>query len=113
MFGFLINAAHAQTTAAAPAGAPGLSSFLPFLLMIVVVYFLILRPQMRQQKEIKRLIAELKIGDEVVLVSGIHGKIAALDTATLSLKIADGVTITVDRAAVQTKKDLGLNTKLK
>lgn len=106
LFGLLINTAFAQATTAAPAAAstPAAMDYAPFLLMIVVVYFMILRPQMRQQKEVKKMISELKIGDEVVLVSGLHGRITAVDTSTLKIKIAQDVEVTVDRAAVQSKK---------
>jgi len=115
MTGFFISTALAQSApeAAGSPAAAGLGSFMPFLLMIAVIYFMILRPQMRQQKEIKKMISELKIGDEVILASGLHGRISAVDINILKLKIADDVEVTVDRQAVQNKKNQTLNTKLK
>lgn len=113
MLGLFINTAFAQAaTAPAATPSPSVMDYAPFLLMFVVVYFMILRPQMRQQKEIKKMISELKIGDEVVLASGLHGRISAIDTDTLKIKIAHDVEVTVDRAAVQSKKTL-VATKLK
>lgn len=112
MFGLLISNAYAQ--AAAPA-APTLSpmDYAPFLLMLVVIYFMILRPQMRQQKELKKMISELKIGDEVIMLSGLHGRITGLETATLKVKIAPDVEVTIDRSAVQAKTTQNTNNKLK
>lgn len=110
--GLFINSAFAQT-APATNTAPSIDFAIPMLLMLLVVYFLILRPQMRQQKEIKKMISELKVGDEVILVGGIHGRVSALEADTLTLKIASDVEIKVDRVAVQSKKNLNTNTKLK
>ena len=104
MFGLFINSAFAQATTAPAAASPSVMEYAPFLLMLVVIYFMILRPQMRQQKEVKKMISELKTGDEVVLVSGLHGRITAVDTTTIKFKIANDVEVTVDRAAVQSKK---------
>ena len=112
LFGLFVSTAYAQ--AAAPTAAtPSAMDYAPFLLMLVVIYFMILRPQMRQQKEIKKMISELKIGDEVILASGMHGRIAAIDTDTLKIKIAQDVEVTVDRVAVQVKKTSTASTKLK
>lgn len=74
--------------------------FLPLVLMFVVLYFIMIRPQMKRQKELKAMIEALAKGDEVVIGGGILGKIAKLGETTLHLEVANGVEIQVQRAAV-------------
>lgn len=80
-----------------------LQSMLPFLAIIAVFYFLILRPQTQKQKEHKALLESLEKGDDVVTIGGIHGKIVGFKSGkdVLILKIDNNVNITVDRSAVQ------------
>lgn len=91
---------------AAPAGAPPslLSGpMVPFICMGIIFYFLLIRPQQKKQKELQKLITELKTGDKVVTTGGIHGIVANVrDGAVLSLKIADGVKIEIDKSAIAT-----------
>jgi preprotein translocase subunit YajC len=95
-----ISNAYAQTT---PAGAEGsLVSFLPIILMFVVLYFLMIRPQMKRQKEQKSMMDALAKGDEVVTTGGILGKISKVADAYVTLEIANGTEVVVQKAAVST-----------
>lgn len=87
---------------AAPAGAQPsmLTSFLPFVFMIIIFYFLLIRPQQKRQKEHQRLLSSLKTGDRVVTSAGIHGLIANVKDSTVLLKVADNVKIEVDKSAI-------------
>src|SRR2546423_6723326 len=88
---------------ASPAGPPQpsmLTSLLPFVFMIVIFYFLLIRPQQRRQKEHQRLLSSLKTGDRVVTSGGIHGLIANVKDTTVLLKVADNVKIEVDKSAI-------------
>ena len=89
----------------APQGGEGGSSimgFLPFILIIVVMYFLMIRPQMKKQKDKQKMVDALQKGDKVITSGGIHGKIAGFtdDDKTIILQIDDKVKINVDRSAV-------------
>jgi len=77
-------------------------SFLPLLLILLIMYFLIMRPQAKKQKERERMLASLKKGDKVVTIGGIHGKIMGFknNDQVLVLKIDDNVKIEVDRTAI-------------
>jgi preprotein translocase subunit YajC len=99
---FLISDAYAQTAPAAGGAAGGLMSFLPIILMFVVLYFLMIRPQMRRQKEQKTMIEALSKGDEVVTAGGMLGKITKVGDAYVTLEIADGTEVIVQKAAVGT-----------
>ena len=72
----------------------------PIFLMIVIMYFLMIRPQKKRQQEQQRLISALKTGDRVVTNAGIHGLIANVKETTIMLKIADNVKIEVEKSAV-------------
>ncbi|MDB6069490.1 MAG: yajC [Verrucomicrobiales bacterium] len=89
----------AQTTA--PAGQSSLGLLMP-LLLIVMFYFMLIRPQRRQQKEQMARLAALKTGDEVIAAGGIHGLITNVSERTVTLKIADGVKIKIEKASVVT-----------
>ena len=97
-----ISEAFAQ---AAPAAAGGstestLMSMLPLVLMFVVLYFIMIRPQMKRQKEHKAMIEALAKGDEIVTAGGVLGKVAKLGESYLHVEIANGVEIQVQRSAV-------------
>ena len=95
----LISPAYAQAPAA---GADaGLMSFLPIILMFVLLYFLMIRPQMKRAKEQKAMIDALQKGDEVVALGGLVGKIIELNEHYATLEIAPNTEIKVQRPAVQ------------
>ena len=92
----------AQAPGATPAGPNPLASFVPIILIFVIMYFLLFRPQMKRQKEQARLVAALKTGDRVVTGSGIHGLISNVKDRTVILKIADNVKIEIEKSAIVT-----------
>jgi len=94
----LISQAWAQ--AGVPAGAD-MWSLLPIILMFVVLYFIMIRPQMKRAKEHKSMIDALQKGDEVVAAGGVVGRVSKLGDNYLTLQVADNVEIRVQRPAVQ------------
>lgn len=95
----MISFAHAQTATAA---APGLTDFLPLIIIFILFWFMLIRPQMKRAKEQKKMLSELAKGDEVVTASGQVGRITKLGDQYVSLEIADGVTTHVQKQSVQT-----------
>jgi preprotein translocase subunit YajC len=100
----LISTAYAQTPAAAPGS--DLMAFLPMILIFVVFYFLLIRPQVKRQKEHKTMVEALKKGDEVLTAGGIVGKIVEIHDQYVTLQVAavngQPVQLSMQRAAVQT-----------
>ena len=96
---WLISSAHAQAAGAAPAGNP-LVQMLPLVLIFVVFYFLLIRPQQQRAKELRTMIDNLKRNDEVIMVGGLYGKVVALNDKVLTLEIAPNVRVRVERAQV-------------
>jgi preprotein translocase subunit YajC len=92
--------AQAQSAAPAGAGPNPLASFLPIILIFIIMYFVLFRPQMRRQKEQRRLISSLKTGDRVVTSAGIHGMITNVKETTVTVKVADNVKIEMEKSAV-------------
>ncbi|MEY2685851.1 MAG: hypothetical protein RL375_49 [Pseudomonadota bacterium] len=95
-----ISNAFAQAPAAAPAGGSSLMSMLPLVLMFVVLYFVMIRPQMKKQKEHKAMIDAIAKGDEVVTSGGLLGKITKVGDIYLSVEVANGVEVQCQRGAV-------------
>jgi preprotein translocase subunit YajC len=93
----IISSAYAQ---AAPSGDPGFIGFLPIILMFVLLYFLMIRPQMKRAKETKAMIEALQKGDEVVTAGGVVGRITKMGEQYLTLEIAPNTEVVVQRAAV-------------
>ena len=98
-----ISSAFAQ---AAPAAASGgdmqssLMSMLPLVLMFVVLYFVMIRPQMKKQKEHRSMIDALAKGDEIVSAGGVLGKVVKLGDSYIGLEVATGVEVQIQRSAV-------------
>lgn len=94
--------AQAAPAAAATPDTPfgSFTSLLPLLLMFVVLYFVMIRPQMKRQKETRTMIDALAKGDEVVTTGGLLGKITKIGETFLGVEIASGVEIQVQRSAV-------------
>ena len=98
-----ISSAFAQTAPAAAAGGDmqsTLMSMLPLVLMFVVLYFVMIRPQMKKQKDAKAMIDAIAKGDEVVTVGGMLGKVTKLGDNSLSLEVANGVEVQIQRNAI-------------
>jgi preprotein translocase subunit YajC len=89
----------------------GLMSFLPMILIIIVFYFFMIRPQMKKSKEHKKYIDELKRGDKVITSAGIHGKIVDVNDTTFLIEVESGVKIRFDKAAISLDASKALNTK--
>ncbi len=102
----LFMTAYAEPAAGSTAGmgaAGMLTSLLPLIIMIAVFYFLLIRPQKKKEKELKNMLAALKVSDEVATIGGIHGKIVRIKDDLFVLESGIGTTksyITVDRSAV-------------
>ena len=77
-----------------------LSAFLPLLLIIVVFYFFMIRPQMKRQKELKKFRDALKKGDKVITTGGIYGKIAEVREQVVIIEVEDKMRLKVDKAAL-------------
>lgn len=97
-----ISSAFAQT---APAAAGGdmqstLMGMLPLVLMFVVLYFIMIRPQMKKQKEHKAMIEAVAKGDEIVTAGGVLGKVSKIGDTFLGLEVANGVEIQIQRSAI-------------
>jgi preprotein translocase subunit YajC len=97
-----ISSAIAQTAPAAAGGdmQSSLMSMLPLVLMFVVLYFVMIRPQMKKQKEHKAMIDALAKGDEVVTAGGVLGKVSKMGDSYVGLEVASGVEVQVQRSAV-------------
>jgi len=97
----------AQAQSAAPTANPqtpggGIGFFIPFIFIFVIMYFVMIRPQTKRQREQQRLVASLKTGDRVVTNAGIHGLISNVKDSTVIVKVADNVKIEIEKSAVAT-----------
>jgi len=95
-----VGTAFAQTGGGA--GPPAIYNLLPFLLIGIVFYVLLLRPEQKRRKVHQHMIDALKRNDQVVLTSGIHGRVMALADKVVTVEIAPKVQVQVDRSAIQT-----------
>ena len=98
-----ISSAFAQTAPAAAAGGDMMSSLtgmLPLVLMFVVLYFVMIRPQMKKQKEHRSMIDALAKGDEVATAGGLLGKVTKLGDSYLTLELAAGIEVQLQRSAI-------------
>jgi preprotein translocase subunit YajC len=84
----------------APGGLGALGGFLPMVLIFVIFYVVLILPMRKRQKALQQVIANLKRGDRVITTGGLYGEVAAVDTATVVLKIADTVKVKVARSAI-------------
>lgn len=97
-----ISTAYAQTaTGAADAGLMGsLTTFAPLILMFVVMYFLMIRPQQKRQKELRAMMDALGKGDEVVTVGGVLGRVTKVTDTYVTIEVAAGTEMVVQKNAV-------------
>jgi len=95
---FFISDAMAQTGAA---GSGGIVTFLPMIALFVIFYFLLIRPQQKRQKEHKNMVADLAKGDEIVTMGGILGKIVAVSENFVTVEVAAGTELKIQRVAIQ------------
>jgi|ERR1700756_1430517 len=98
----------------APSGTMALVQNLgPIVLIVIVFYFFMIRPQMKKQKEAKKFMAEIKKGDKIVTIGGIHGKIAEVNDTTFIIEVEGGNRLKISKAAVSMDNSVSLNTDAK
>jgi preprotein translocase subunit YajC len=99
---FLLMGQAGGTAASGSSGGAmgGIMSFVPFILIIAIFYFLIIRPQNRKQKKTQAMLSALRKGDEVVTIGGVHGKIEKVRENTVVLKVDDNVSMEFTRGAI-------------
>ena len=95
-----ISNAFAQTAGAASGSESPLGSMFFLVLMFVVMYFIMIRPQMKRQKEHKAMIEAVAKGDEVVTTGGVLGRVTKMGESILSIEVASGVELQIQRSAV-------------
>jgi preprotein translocase subunit YajC len=103
--GTLVAIVLAQDTAPTPPaggeGSPGFLSSMPLLIVIFVIfYFLMIRPQSKERRKREELLKTIKKHDQVVTTAGIHGEVVSLSEGTVKLEVADGVRMEFDRSAI-------------
>ena len=96
---FFISDAMAQAAGTGPQG--GLVTFLPMIILFVVFYFLLIRPQQKRQKQHKEMLASIAKGDEIVTMGGLLGKVIDLNENFMTLEVAKGTQVKVQRNLVQ------------
>ena len=96
--------ARAPPPDGADSGGGLLALLPPMIMMFMIFYFVLIRPQKKKQDEARKMINELKEGDTVVTLSGIHGTVKKLKEDTIMLQIADNVRIKINRSSIGTKK---------
>ena len=92
--------AMAGTATAEQGGRRGYEGIIMLVLMFAIFYFLLIRPQQKRAKQHRELVNNLKVGDSVVTAGGIHGKIASVQDTSLTVEIATGVKIKMNRSSV-------------
>ncbi len=107
MLFFLAQPAYALGGSGGQGEANPIAQLLPFILMFVVLYFLILRPQIKKQKSQQKMIDDLTKGDKIVTSGGIHGVITTMKDDVITVKIADNVRVEMSRSAVSRVRDSG------
>jgi preprotein translocase subunit YajC len=96
-----ISNAYAQTAGAADPGIMGsLTTFAPLILMFVVMYFLMIRPQQKRQKELRSMMDALAKGDEVITVGGVLGRVIKVTDTYVTVEVAQGTELVVQKSAV-------------
>jgi len=104
---FFISDAMAEGAAAAPSTGDSLMGLLPLILIFVVFYFLLIRPQVKRAKEHKKLVDSVTAGDEVMTNGGIVGKVKTVDENFVSIEIASNLTIKVQRQYISSQVPKG------
>jgi preprotein translocase subunit YajC len=84
-------------------------SFLPIILIIVVFYFFMIRPQMKKQKDQNKFRQELQKGDKIVTIAGIHGKIVEVQDTTFTMEVEGGMRMKIEKSAVSMENSMALN----
>ena len=93
----MIDIAYAMGQGGAAGQGGGLISFLPLILMFVIFYFILIRPQQKKQKDHRLMVSNLKNGDRIVTTGGIHGRIISASDNTLTIEVAHQVRVKLNR----------------
>jgi preprotein translocase subunit YajC len=93
---------NAYAEGAAPAQGGGIMDFLPLIALLAVFYFLVLRPQQKRAKEVKAMLEAMQKGDEVVTNGGVLGRVTKVGESYVSVEVAEGVIVNVQKGAIQT-----------
>jgi preprotein translocase subunit YajC len=96
----LFDVAYAMGQGGAEGGGGAFAGFIPLILMFVIFYFLLIRPQQKRTKDHRQMISNLKKGDRIITTGGLHGLITGLDENTMTVEIADKVRVKVARSNV-------------
>jgi preprotein translocase subunit YajC len=99
----LVSAAYAMGSlgqGGSGQGGGGFTAFIPLILMGVIFYFLLIRPQQKKQKDLRNMLASIKKGDTVITQGGLHGRITGLTDQVATLEIAEKVRVKVSRAYI-------------
>lgn len=102
MLSMLSAMAAPETSGAAGSAGSMMTTFITFGLIIVIFYFLIIRPQKKRDKETKQMLAAIKKGDKIITIGGIHGTVVAVKEATIVVKVDDNTRIEFSRSAIST-----------
>lgn len=100
MLDFLFSPAYAQTTSAAAQQPSALMQFAPLVVLVILFYFMLIRPQMKRSKEQREMLGSLAKGDEAITSGGLAGRISAIGENYITLEVADNVAVKVQKAAV-------------
>ena len=97
-----IGVAHAQAAGAAQQGPGFLATLVPLILIFVIFYVLIIRPQSKRMKQHKEMVSNLQKGDEVVTGGGFYGRVVRVNEDTITVELAEGVRVKSQRDSIQT-----------
>jgi preprotein translocase subunit YajC len=111
MKSFALSLLMAAPEGASSTGGAAFLQFLPFIAIIAIFYFLIIRPQNKKQKETQRMLDALKKGDRVVTIGGIHGVIQNVKDHSVVLKVDDNVRLEFNRSAISSVESAGREEK--
>lgn len=92
-------------------GGGGIMGFLPMILIVVIFYFFMIRPQMKKAKDHKKYLEELKVNDKVVTSAGIHGRITEISDTTVLLDVGSNVKLRFDKSAISLDASKAANSK--
>ena len=108
MLFFPVALAYAED--AAPSGIPGASGLLsmaPLIILFVIFYFLLIRPQQKRAKEHKAMLSQVAKGDNIITTGGIHGRVTAVNEDTITVEVAENTKIKISKEAVTARKPQG------
>lgn len=100
LFLLILFVAQACTTTTEEGGGGGFGGFLPLIIILALLWLVLLRPQQKRAKNRREMLSRLEVGDEVVMSSGVYGRIASFDEQTVFVDIADNVRVKVTRDSI-------------